>query len=144
MTGGEDKPVAVEPAGIRRINLEGFPEKHGTDVGGAEGKAEVARLAGGDGVDGKAAGIAGGELEECVVHKIKVSEETEGDALASLHKAHFRQKQAESYGMRHASRADRLTSRLLLGQTVECAKPPDQLPTINGDDFATREEIPKD
>jgi hypothetical protein len=85
MTGGEDESVAVEPTGIRRINLKSLTKENGPDVGGTQRKSEMARLAGSDGIDGESASIAGGELEDCVVHKISSSAQTEGTPLASLH-----------------------------------------------------------
>jgi hypothetical protein len=60
VTGGEDEAVAVDPAGVGRIDLESLTKEDGPDVGGSERETKMARLAGGDGVNGQTAGIAGG------------------------------------------------------------------------------------
>ena len=89
VTGGEHETVAVEPAGIRRINLQCLTEENGPNVCGSKGKAEVTRLAGGDGVNGDTAGIAGGKLKDLVIHKNSPIEQTSAPAFASLHPSHF-------------------------------------------------------
>ena len=89
MAGGEDKTVTVDPSGIGGINLERVAIENSTDIGGTERKTKVARLAGGDGIEGKSAGIAGCEFKDLFVHKIDSPEQTERPTLASLQEALF-------------------------------------------------------
>jgi hypothetical protein len=81
---GEDKPITVEPTGIGGIDLERMTEENGADVSRPERQTEVARLAGCDGVNGKTACIAGGELEDRYVHKIWSLQQTHRLIIASL------------------------------------------------------------
>ena len=90
MTGGENKSVAVDPAGIGWINLKCLTKENSANISRPEGKTEVSRLAGGDGINGESTGIPGGELKKCVVHKINFPEQTSGPAFASLDHSHFR------------------------------------------------------
>ena len=90
MTGGEDEAVAVDPAGVGRIDLESLTKEDGPDVGGSERETKMARLAGGDGVNGQTAGIAGGELEDCFVHKFSNPQQIPCATLASLQRGIFR------------------------------------------------------
>ena len=57
---GKDEAVAVEPAGGVRVEIHAFAEKDGTDFGAAERQAEVAGIAGVDGVHGETAGLGCG------------------------------------------------------------------------------------
>ena len=52
----------------------------------------MTRFAGGDGVDGNTAGIAGGKLEDFVIHKNSVIEQTSDLLFASLLPSQFRNK----------------------------------------------------
>ena len=90
VAGGEDEAVSVDPARIGRIDLQGLTEKDGTDVGRTEGEAEVTGFAGGNGVNGEAARVAGGEFKDLGIHKIGPPEQTERPSLASLQEALFR------------------------------------------------------
>jgi hypothetical protein len=64
VTSGEDEPITVDPAGVRRVNIQGLTKENSTDVGGTQREAKVTGFACGDSVDGKTAGITCGELEE--------------------------------------------------------------------------------
>jgi hypothetical protein len=44
VAGREDKAVAVEPARLLRVQVEGVAEEDGADLGAAERQAEVAGL----------------------------------------------------------------------------------------------------
>jgi hypothetical protein len=59
VTGGENEAVAVDPAGVGRIDLKSLTEEDCANVSGSERKTKMARLAGGDGVNGQTASIAG-------------------------------------------------------------------------------------
>lgn len=90
VTSGEDESVAVKPAGIYWIELKRLTKKNGSDIGRSKRQAEMTRLAGGDGVDGNTAGIAGGKLEDFVIHKNSVIEQTSDLLFASLLPSQFR------------------------------------------------------
>ena len=60
MTGGEHEAVAVNPLRGRGVVAEEVAVKDGADFGGTEWQAEVARVASGHGIHGKATGFGGG------------------------------------------------------------------------------------
>ena len=67
MACGKDKAVAVDPVGVVRVDAEGVTEKDSPDLGGSEGKPEVARTAFVVGIDGKAASLGRGLPENIFV-----------------------------------------------------------------------------
>jgi hypothetical protein len=68
MTGAENEAVAVEPAAVGRVALEGFAKQDGPDFGGPEREPEVTGRALVDGVHGETTGFIGGFGEDGVVH----------------------------------------------------------------------------
>jgi hypothetical protein len=60
VTSGEDETITINPARSCGVDLESLPEENGANISRTERKTEMSRLAGGDGVDGESAGIAGG------------------------------------------------------------------------------------
>ena len=60
VSGREDEAVAVDPSGGGGVVAKEVAVEHGTDLGGTQREAQVARMAGGDGVHGQAAGFGGG------------------------------------------------------------------------------------
>ena len=60
VTSGEDETVTINPARSCGVDLESLTEENGANISRTERKTEMSRLAGGDGVDGESAGIAGG------------------------------------------------------------------------------------
>jgi hypothetical protein len=60
MTGGEDKAVAIQPAGVFGVVGERIAKKDGADVRAAERQTEVSRGACMNGVDGEPARLVGG------------------------------------------------------------------------------------
>ena len=59
VTGGQDEPVAVDPARALGIEGKGVPEEHRAYLGAAERQAEVPGVAGMDGVDRQPARLVG-------------------------------------------------------------------------------------
>ena len=57
---GEDEPVAIQPAGLSRVVAKRVAEEHSADLRTAERQAEVTGFAGGYGVNGEPARVAGG------------------------------------------------------------------------------------
>jgi hypothetical protein len=64
MTSGQHEAIAIDPARAIRIVLQGMPIEDGTDLRRAERQAEMAGLAGVDGVHREASGLIGGLGEE--------------------------------------------------------------------------------
>ena len=60
---GENESVAVQPPRLLRIVTQRSAEKNGPDFRAAKRQPEVTGFAGGDGIDGEAAGIARGQSE---------------------------------------------------------------------------------
>jgi hypothetical protein len=56
----EDETIAIDPAGSRRIDLEGLTEEDGPDVSRAKWETKVPGLACSDSIDGESPGITGG------------------------------------------------------------------------------------
>jgi hypothetical protein len=63
MARGEDKAIAIQPAGFRRVVYEGVPEKNGPDLSAPKGETKVARRTGVDGIHGQTTGFSGGALQ---------------------------------------------------------------------------------
>ena len=68
MTGAENEAVAVEPAAVGRVALEGFTKEDRPDFGGPEREPEVTGRALVHGVHGETTGFIGGFGEDGVVH----------------------------------------------------------------------------
>ena len=68
VAGGEDETVAVQPFRRVRAVAHRFAEEHGTDFGAAERQAEVAGIAGVDGIHGEATGFVGGLGKQGGIH----------------------------------------------------------------------------
>jgi hypothetical protein len=64
VAGGEDKTVAIQPAGGIGVVDKGVAIENGADLGAAKRKAEMAGIALMDGVHGEAAGLVGSESED--------------------------------------------------------------------------------
>ena len=56
---GKHEAIAVQPGRFLRVVGHRLAPEHGTDFGGAQREAQVARLGSGDGVHGQAAGLVG-------------------------------------------------------------------------------------
>ena len=87
MTGGKDEAIAIDPVGIVGVDAEGVTEKDGPDLGGSEGKPEMARTTFVDGIDGKAASLGGGLTEEIfveVAHNGMSGSKTPPSKMASI------------------------------------------------------------
>ena len=69
MACGEDETVAVEPTRRVRIVTQGFSEQHRADLGTAQRQAQVAGVAGMDGIHGEATGFIGGLSKQCRIHE---------------------------------------------------------------------------
>ena len=63
MAGGEDESVAIEPARVVGILLEGVSIKDCADFRATEREAEMAGIAGMDGIHGETASFGGGAGE---------------------------------------------------------------------------------
>jgi len=66
--GGEHKPVAVEPFGLIRIQVQCLTEKSGSDLGASERESEVTGGTFMDGVNGEATGFISGTGEAFKIH----------------------------------------------------------------------------
>ncbi len=73
MTGGENKPVAIQPTRRGGREAHGFAEKDGTNFRAAEGQAEVAGGTGVNRIHSESTGLIGGGRENCGIHK-RISE----------------------------------------------------------------------
>lgn len=60
MTSREDETVAVQPARLIGMIMEGVAEENGADLRATERQAEMPGLAGVHGIHGEAAGFSGG------------------------------------------------------------------------------------
>ena len=68
VTGAQNEAVAVEPAAVGRVALEGFTKEDSPDFGSTEREPEVTGRALVDGVHGETTGFIGGFGEDGVVH----------------------------------------------------------------------------
>ena len=66
------EPIAVEPAGFRRIILKGMPEKDCPNLRASKRQAKVAGGTGVDGIHGEAASFIGGTFKgiDRKIHKL--------------------------------------------------------------------------
>gem|GEM_PF-4319854 len=60
VAGGKDEAVAVDPLRVGGVVTQEMSVEGGADLGGSQGEAQVARMAGGHGVHGQSAGFVGG------------------------------------------------------------------------------------
>ncbi len=63
MTRGEDKPIAIQPAGFRRIVTQGVSKKDRAYLSATQRKPEMSGGTGVNGIHGEAAGFSCGALQ---------------------------------------------------------------------------------
>jgi hypothetical protein len=70
VTGRQNKTITVQPPGIRRVESQRMPKKHGPDLGGSKRETQVSGVAGGnDTIDGNSASLIGRLQEKFFVQR---------------------------------------------------------------------------